>query len=101
MTMVRTDGARSHAARSWSEPITLMSCIAWADIPGSGRRTIWLWTTVSTSVCGSSLVMTGFRMSASRYSVRSSFARGGLVSSPATYSISGSRSRRRATSVPR
>ena len=53
-------------------------------MPGSGRRTIWLWTTVSTSAWGSSFVITGLRMSASRYSVCSSFARGGLVSSPAT-----------------
>ena len=28
MTIVRTLGERSHAASSWSEPITLMSCIA-------------------------------------------------------------------------
>ena len=72
-----------------------------ATCPGPGRRTIWLCTTVSTSACGSSLVITGLRMSASMKSVRSSFARGGLVSSPATYSISGSRSSRRASSVPR
>ena len=46
-------------------------------MPGPGRRTIWLCTTVSTSVCGSSFVITGLRMSASRNSVCSSFARGG------------------------
>ena len=101
MTIVRTVGERSHAPRSWSEPITLMSCIACGDMPGPGRRTIWLCTTVSTSACGRSFVITGLRMSASRKSVRSSFARGGRVSSPATYSICGSRSSRRASSVPR
>src|SRR4051794_30742926 len=40
-------------------------------------------------------------MSASMKSVRSSRARGGRTSSPATYSTLGSRSRRRASSVPR
>src|SRR3954447_3550400 len=45
--------------------------------------------------------MTGLRMSASMKSVRSSRARGGRTSSPATYSTLGSRSRRRASSVPR
>src|SRR4051812_7963133 len=40
-------------------------------------------------------------MSASMNSVRSSRARGGRTSSPATYSTLGSRSRRRASSVPR
>ena len=101
MTIARTLGDRSQAPSSCSEPITLMSCIACGDMPGPGRRTIWLCTTVSTSACGRSFVMTGLRRSASRNSVRSSFARGGLVSSPATYSISGSRSSRRASSVPR
>src|SRR4051794_12465262 len=52
-------------------------------------------------VCGMSLPMTGLRMSASRNSVRSRRARGGRTSSPATYSTLGSRSSRRASSVPR
>ena len=43
---------RSHAASSWSVPITLMSCIARDDIPGPGWRTICSWTIVSTPVGG-------------------------------------------------
>ena len=49
-----------------------MSCIARGDMPGPGCRTIWLWTTVSTSVGGISRPITGLRMSASMNSVRSS-----------------------------
>ncbi len=70
-------------------------------MPGPGRRRILLWTTVSTRVCGSSLPISGLRMSASMKSVRSSRASGGRSSRPATYSISGSDSSRRASSVPR
>jgi hypothetical protein len=39
-TIVRRVGTRSHAASSWSVPITLMSCMARGDIPGPGWRTI-------------------------------------------------------------
>ena len=65
-------GTRSHAARSWSVPITLMSCIARDDIPGPGWRTICSWTIVSTPVGGISRPISGSRMSASMNSVRSS-----------------------------
>ena len=84
MTMRRIVSAFSQAARSWSVPITLMSCMARGDMPGPGRRTIWLCTTVSTSACGSSRAITALRMSASISSVRSSDTRGLRVSSPAT-----------------
>ena len=49
ITIDRIVGERSQAVSSCSEPITLMSCIERLDIPGPGRRTIWLCTTVSTS----------------------------------------------------
>src|SRR4051794_26883833 len=52
-------------------------------------------------VCGLSLPMTGLRMSASRTSVRWRRVRGGRASRPATYSTLGSRSSRRASSLPR
>ena len=52
---MRSVGARSHAASSWSVPITLMSCIAREDIRGPGWRTICSWTIVSTPVAGISL----------------------------------------------
>src|SRR3954449_11539382 len=102
ITIARTESAFSHAASSWSEPITLMSCALRGEIrSATGRRTIWLWTIVSTSVGAISLAMTGLRMSASMKSIPSSAAFGFWVSSPATYSTSGSCSRRRASSVPR
>src|SRR5918992_1449696 len=65
MTIARIVGARSHAASSWSEPITLMSCMARGDMPGPGCRTILLWTTVSGAALSISGPMAGSRMSAS------------------------------------
>src|SRR3954452_17517329 len=94
-------GVCSQAASSCRVPITLMSCIARAAMPAPGCRTIWLCTTVSISVCGISLPIIGLRMSASMKSVRSSRVRGGRASRPATYSTLGSRSSRRASSLPR
>ena len=55
---------------------------------------------MSTSVAGSSRESTGLRMSASMKSVRTSSGGGAPVSIPAMYSTSGSRSSRRASSVP-
>jgi hypothetical protein len=82
--------------------MTLMSCALRGDIcSAAGRRTIWLWTIVSTPVGGISRAITGLRMSASMNSVRSRATFGLRVSSPTMYSTSGSDSSRRASSVPR
>jgi hypothetical protein len=94
-------GAWPQADSSWSEPITLMSCMARADIPGRGCRTIELWTTVSASTPAISGAIEGSRMSASISSVCVSGNRGLRVSSPITASYSGSSSSRAARSVPR
>ena len=84
ITIERIVSARSHAARSCSEPITFTSCALRADMPSrAGWRTIWLCTTVSTRVGAISFAITGLRMSASMKSVRSSAALGLRVSSPA------------------
>ena len=88
-TIVRTVSVFSHAASSCSEPITLMSCSCAGALPGSGTSSTSQWTTVSTSVCGSSLESSGLRMSARMNSVRSRSAAGGRTSSPAMYSNSG------------
>ena len=55
---------------------------------------------MSTFACGISRAMTGLRMSASIRSVRSSWIGGLRVSSPATYSTSGSASSARASPAP-
>ena len=93
--------AFSHAASSWSVPITFTSCIVRADIAAPGWRTICSCTTVSTRVGASSAAIPGSRMSASISSVRFSRARGGRVSRPTTCSTSSSASSRRASSVPK
>ena len=88
-TMLRSCGVFSHAVSSCSEPITFTSCIVRSDIPGPGRLTIWLCTTVSTRVGGISVAIAGSRMSAWISSVRAKRTVGRRVSSPATYSTSG------------
>ena len=97
---MRSVSVRSQAASSCSVPITLISCRARAGRPGSGYQRIPQWTTVSTSVAGSSRESTALRMSASMNSVRASSAGGGRVSIPAMYATAGSRSSRRASSAP-
>ena len=72
---MRSDSVRSQAASSCSVPITLISCSARAGLPGSGYQRIPQWTTVSTSVAGSSRESTALRMSASMKSVRDELGR--------------------------
>jgi hypothetical protein len=101
MTIARIDGDCPQAESSWSEPITLMSCITRGDMPGPGCLTIELCTTVSTSARAISGAMLGSRMSASISSVRPSSWRGLRVSSPTIASNPGSRSSLAARRVPR
>ena len=91
---------RSQAASSCSVPITLMSCMLRSDMPGPGRRTIWLCTTTSTSSWGISVAITWSRRSASMKCVPSIGSAGGRMSSPATWSTSGSACSRRASAEP-
>src|SRR3954449_7617934 len=49
ITIARTVSAFSHAASSWSEPITLMSCALRGETrSAAGRRTVWVWRIVPT-----------------------------------------------------
>src|SRR5918992_1539738 len=75
MTIDWMEGTRSQAPRSWSEPITLMSCMAREDMPGPGWRTILLWTTVSGAAARIRRAISGSRMSSEVAGLRSSMAR--------------------------
>ena len=83
MTIARMLSDRSQAASSCSVPITLMSCMLCVDMPGPGRRTIWLCTTTSTFSWGIRVAITWSRRSASMKRMPSIGSAGGRMSSPA------------------
>ena len=82
ITTLRTFSARWHAPRSCIVPMTLTSFI-WVRPPTPlGPVRMCRWTTVSTSVVWSTFTVSGLRMSARTYSVRSRSAEGSSRPTP-------------------